>query len=253
MTELVVAGMTIKARDAELVSDASFALRSREFVVLLGPNGAGKTSLIEGSLGIMPRHMGTVRLDGIDMDDLSPIRRARQVSYLPQMRPLAWPNCVRDIVALGRYSYGSSPGRLGKEDANAVDRAIEACELNHLEDRRADTLSGGELARVHCARAFAAETPLLFADEPIAALDPSHQFRVLDLIAAYVEAGGGALVVLHDVQLAARYASRLIWMQDGRIVADGLPEQTLTPARLQDVFGVRAEVNGRYVSVLGTV
>ncbi|MGB3456080.1 MAG: ABC transporter ATP-binding protein, partial [Litorimonas sp.] len=97
------------------------------------------------------------------------------------------------------------------------------------------------------------EAPLLVADEPTAALDPRHRFRILDLIADYVAGGGGALVVLHDIGLAARYASRLIWMQEGRIVADGPPSDTLTAERLETVYGVRAVVAGGRVDMMGPV
>ena len=106
---------------------------------------------------------------------------------------------------------------------------------------------------MHCARALAAEAPLLIADEPTAALDPRHQFRILDLIAEFVARGGGALVVLHDVQLAARYASRLIWMKDGRILADGPPSKTLTAERLKDIYGVRSRVDGLHVEIAGVL
>jgi iron complex transport system ATP-binding protein len=181
------------------------------------------------------------------------MERARTVAYLPQQRPLAWPNAVRDVVALGRFAYGAAPGRLSREDAEAVDRAVALCDLSAFVSRAADTLSGGELARMHCARAFAAETPLLIADEPVAALDPRHQFRIMDIIRSYVERGGGALVVLHDMSLAARYATRLIWMKDGRIVANGTPAETLTPERLADIYGVQARIDGVHVEIEGTI
>ncbi|MEO1324617.1 MAG: ABC transporter ATP-binding protein, partial [Pseudomonadota bacterium] len=232
---------------------ASFSLSPGEFTVLLGPNGAGKTSLIRSALGLVKPTSGAASLAGKDTTRLSPIERARSIAYLPQIRQLAWPNVVRDVVALGRFSHGAALGRLKGADAAAVDQAIAACDLGPLADRQADTLSGGELARMHCARAFASEAPLLVADEPIAALDPRHQFRILDLIADYVARGGGALVVLHDIALAARYASRLIWMKDGEIVADGAPELTLTSERLEAVYGVRAKVDGVHVDIEGPV
>ncbi len=251
MTELAANDLTLRVKDAALVKAASFRLRPSEFVALLGPNGAGKTSLIRASLGLARPSAGTATLDGRETAALSPAARARRIAYLPQIRPLAWPNTVRDVVALGRFSYGAAPGRLTGEDRTAVGRAIEACDLGHLAHRSADTLSGGELARMHCARAFAAEAPLLVADEPIAALDPRHQFRILDLVARFVGSGGGALVVLHDVGLAARYASRLIWMKGGRIVADGPPDQTLTVDRLEEVFGVQAQLQGARLEITG--
>lgn len=253
MTDLTVKGLTYQVNGATLVEQASFKLVPGELICLLGPNGAGKTSLIRTSLGLEKPSFGQSMLDGESTLTLSPILRARRIAYLPQIRPLAWPNAVRDIVALGRFSHGAVLGRLKGADRDAVDRALSACDLTHLADRSADTLSGGELARMHCARAFAAEAPLLVADEPIAALDPRHQFRILDLIADFVASGGGALVVLHDIQMAARYASRLIWMKGGRILADGPPSETFTEDRLKDVYGIEARVDGLRIEMTGPV
>lgn len=253
MTELRVDNLSLKVKAADLVMSANYSLVPGEFIVLLGPNGAGKTSLIRASLGLEKPSAGRATLGGEDTATLDPIARARHLSYLPQIRPLAWPNTVRDVVALGRFSHGAALGRLKGADAEAVKRALVACDLSDLSHRRADTLSGGELARMHCARAFAAEAPLLIADEPTAALDPRHRFRILDLIAGFVEQGGGALVVLHDIQLAARYATRLIWMKDGRIVADGPPAETMTQARLETVYDVRSKVDGLRIDLDGPV
>ena len=253
MTDLTVSDLTVEAKHMVLVETASFSLKTGELVVLLGPNGAGKTSLIRGALNLEHPASGTASLDGQSLATLSPSQRARQIAYLPQVRPLAWPNKVRDIVALGRYSHGAALGRLSAADDEAVARAITACDLSDLEHRGADTLSGGELARVHCARALAAECPLLIADEPTAALDPRHQFRILDLIKTFVKNGGGALLVLHDIELAARYATRLIWMKDGKIAAQGSIAETLTQERLADVYGVRATIEGTRVVMDGAL
>lgn len=248
MTELKAIDLTLTIDDATLLEAASFSLSPGELVIVLGPNGAGKTSLIRTALGLQAPSAGHSTLEGKDTRQLSPSERARQIAYLPQTRPLAWPNQVQDVVALGRFSHGATLGRLTGIDAAAVDRAIVACDLTHLAHRSTDSLSGGELARVHCARAFATEAKLLIADEPTAALDPRHQFRILDLIKSYVDDGGGALLVLHDIELAARYATRLIWMKGGRIVADGPPSETLTAERLSDVYRVTARMDaGRLI------
>ena len=244
MSELIVRNLTVIAGGSTLVNDVSFTLKPGQLTALVGPNGSGKTSLLRTSLGIEQPASGTSLLDGTDMGEITPILRARRIAYLPQTRPLAWPNKVRDVVALGRYSHGATLGRLKGNDLRAVTGALKACDLEHLADRRTDTLSGGETARVHFARAFAAEAPLLIADEPIAALDPRHQFRILDLIRSFVDNGGGALVVLHDIELAARYASDMIWMKEGRIVATGTPADTLTSDLLESIYQVRAQVDG---------
>lgn len=250
---LCVSNLTIKAKDTTLVEQASFDLNPGELVVLLGPNGAGKTSLLRGALGLQKPAEGQTQLGGAPVTSLTASERAQKIAYLPQIRPLAWPHRVKDVVTLGRFSHGASLGKLSPVDAAAVNGALAACDLDKLSERGTDTLSGGELARVHCARAFAAQAPLLIADEPTAALDPRHQFRILDLIKSYVEQGGGALLVLHDIELAARYASRLIWMKDGRIVADGSVKETLTPERLAETYGVAAQVEGLRIIMDGAL
>jgi len=168
--------------------------------------------LLKAALGAIQAETGQITLDGVRIANISALNRARKLTYLPQKRGLAWPNKVRDVVALGRYAYGANMGgRLREMDAQAVKHALVACDLTHLADRASHTLSGGELARMHCARAFATQAPLLIADEPVAALDPRHQFRVMDLMKTFVTNGGGALIVLHDLSLAAQYADRIIW------------------------------------------
>ena len=242
MTELVAKNLSVAAGDVTLLDDASLTLRPRQLIAVLGPNGAGKTTLLTAMLGLVDTCRGSTTMDGRNVASLTPAERARNISYLPQRRPLAWPNRVVDIVALGRFAHGAAPGRLSAADAEAVDYAIDACQLRKLMNRHADSLSGGELARVHFARALAARTPLLIADEPVAALDPRHQLRIAELIREFVDTGGGALVVLHDVALAARFADQLVWMSCGKIVATGSPRDTVTADLMQQVYGVRAHV-----------
>lgn len=245
-----------------ILNDVSLTLEPGSLKIVLGPNGAGKTTLLRAGLGFIKpakheKQYGLISGDCFygqnNILTLTQIERARYISYLPQMRPLAWPNRVYDIVALGRYAYGGAIGRLGAVDKAAIDEALQACDLQEFAERRADTLSGGELARVHCARAFAANAPLLIADEPVAALDPRHQFRVMELIRKYVDRGGGALVVLHDVTLAAHYADHLVWMKQGEIIDQGVVEATLSAEMMADIYGVVTEIEGRQVRITGLV
>ena len=212
MTELRVDTLSAAIDGKTLVTDVSFTLSPGELVIMLGPNGAGKTLTLQHAIGLNPPTAGTSTLGGDDTQSLAQLVRAQRLTYLPQTRPLAWPVRVRDLVALGRFAHGGRLGKLSAADQKAVDDALEACHIDALANRKASTLSGGELARVHCARAFAATTPLLIADEPVAALDPRHQFGIMTLFRDYVDAGGGALIVLHDIALAAKYADRLLWI-----------------------------------------
>lgn len=242
MTDVMAKGLTVQVADACVLDDASFSFATGELVAILGPNGAGKSTLLRAMMGLIPVHSGDITIDGKSSLSMSPVERARLVSYLPQIRPLAWPITVRDTISLGRFAHGAALGRLSKLDAAAVDAAIESCDLAALAERHTESLSGGEIARVHFARAIAARTPLLVADEPVAALDPRHQLRIAGLLRNYVDEGGGALVVLHEVALAARYADRLVWMNKGRIVAIGTAAETLTAETLANVYGVAAHV-----------
>lgn len=243
MTELIARNVTVRAGNAILVDGVSLAVGTGELVAILGPNGAGKTTLLRVMVGQTVADAGCAELDGRECAGMSPVERAKRVSYLPQRRPLAWPNKVRDVVALGRFAHGAALGRLNKADRKAVDAALDACDLGHLADRGAETLSGGELSRMHFARAIAGGAPLLVADEPVAALDPRHHLRITRLLRDFVDNGGGALVVLHDVPLAVRFADRLVWMRNGRIVAEGSPDETLNARIMEDVYGVRAHVD----------
>ncbi len=242
MTELVATQLTVNADNAVLLKDACVSLACGEVVAILGSNGAGKTSLLRAILGLREVASGSVTLDGRAFFSLSSVERAQHIAYLPQRRPLAWPNKVRDIIALGRFAHGVSLGRLSPQDSAAVQNAINRCDLQGFEDRNVLSLSGGELARVHFARALATQAPLLLADEPVAELDPRFQLQIAKLIRQFVDAGGGALVVLHEVALAANLADRLIWLNEGQIVATGTPRETLTPQTLADVYGVKAHV-----------
>lgn len=239
---LQVTEASLAIRRAPLLERASLALAPGELVVLLGPNGAGKTSLLRVALGMVAPDSGTAMLRGEPAASLSAQDRARAVTYLPQMRDLAWPIRVRDVVALGRFAYGAAPRRLGQADARAIDQAMCACDLVDLADRATDTLSGGELARAHIARALASQAPLMLADEPVASLDPRHQHSVMRLIRGFVDRGGGALVVLHDLDLAALFADRLVWMNDGRTVTSGSVADTMTPHWITAIYGVQATV-----------
>lgn len=242
MARLAGNNLTIGVGDVTLVHNASLSVVPGELVALIGPNGAGKSSLVKALIGLEMPVSGTVVLDDTDFSVIKPLERARALAYLPQSRPLAWPLLVRDIVALGRFAYGSAPHNLSAQDKAAVDEALQSVDALPLAARRSDSLSGGEMARVHLARCFAAQTPLLIADEPLAALDPLHQWQVMGLLKAYVARGNGALVVIHDLSLAYRFADRLVWMQNGRIVADGPPRDTMTPARLTEIYGVEAHI-----------
>jgi iron complex transport system ATP-binding protein len=242
---LVLGGRTV-------LDGVSLFVGPGELVALLGPNGAGKTSAVRALLGHVTLQSGHAGIDGKSLANLPARDRARSVAYLPQARPLAWPVAVREAVALGRFAHGGPMGRLTGADASAVDQAMEACAITALAERSVASLSGGELARVHVARALATGAPALVADEPTAALDPRHAFAVMDILKERSSGCGVAtLVILHDLALAARFADRVVVLHEGRVAAEGPPVTALTPEVLAEVYGIAARWQGDSLSVTG--
>jgi len=224
-----------------ILRDLSFTARYGEFIGLAGPNGAGKSTLLKALAGVIPHDGGAVHINGVAAPDLHLRERARLVSYLPQARPVYWAMPAREIVALGRFAYGA--GKLDEPGAQAVERAMEQTGIRHLAARAVTELSGGELARVHMARALASEAQILLADEPTAALDPAHQLSLMTILKARAERGALVIAALHDLPLAARFCSRIIVLSDGHIAADDTPAKALTAALLRDVFHIDASIN----------
>lgn len=238
-----VRNLHVSRSGAAILKGVSFAAGPGAFIALAGPNGAGKSTLLRALIGLEEPDAGACLIDGAPARALAPLVRARRVAYLPQTRPVYWAMPAGAIVALGRFAYGA-PARLEGEDAAAVARALAACDIAHLTARPAHALSGGEAARVHLARALAAETPALLADEPTAALDPRHQLAIMRTLRRRADAGALVIAALHDLALAARFCTRIVLLSEGAIAADGPPETALAPERLRGVFGVRAAFLG---------
>jgi iron complex transport system ATP-binding protein len=203
---------------------AALEIAAGELVCLIGPNGSGKTSLLHALAGI-GSPTGTMELSGVDPRRLGPSLRPAHLTYLPASRDVPWPLLARDLIALG-----------------GGEAAFPALDLEPLLDRRVDTLSTGERSRILIARALAPRPKLLLLDEPTANLDPLWQIRMMELVRSEVKEGGrAALVALHDLDAAERYADRVIVMEGGRIAAVGME---MVPA----VFGVERS-GGRWKAV----
>jgi iron complex transport system ATP-binding protein len=234
---LQATGVTVALRGRNIVRDASLALRAGEFTVLVGPNGAGKTTLVRALAGLIGS-AGAITLGDNPLPSLSEKERAKRLAYLPQGHIFHWPLAVAAIVALGRMPHRDAFTPLTDADRAAVSRAIAATQLEAFATRPITTLSGGERARVAIARALATDAPILLADEPTASLDARHQLKVMGLLRDAAHRGTAVLAVIHDLALAARFADRVIVMNDGRIVADDVPARALTAERIGEVFGV---------------
>lgn len=216
--------------------DVSFALRPGELAIVLGPNGAGKSTLVRVLAGVLPPTTGEVRIGGDDVRGLDRSAIARRVAVVPQETDVAFGFTVREVVAMGRAPHQTGWMRATPEDEQAVDDAVGALDLRSLADRPVQELSGGEKRRVAVARALAQAAPALLLDEPTAALDVHHQVTLFDRLVAETAAGLACLVVMHDLNLAAQYATRIVLMRDGALVADGPIDEVLTWQRLKDTF-----------------
>ena len=231
--------LSVQLGERRALDGVDLACDTGEFICVLGANGAGKTTLLKAIAGLVP-HGGRVRLQGRDTQTMKPGERGRLVGYLPQGHHAHWPITAREAVAIGRIPHGATPGRPTLHDEQAIARALEATDATALASRPITELSGGERARVMLARALAVEARILLADEPISALDPAHQLAVMELLAQTAARGITVLAALHDLTLAARYATRVVVLVAGRIAADGPPRAVLSPALLATAFGITA-------------
>lgn len=241
---LTLQGLTVPLGGRDVVQAADLEVRAGEVVGLVGPNGSGKTSLIRAALGLLPA-TGLRRLQGEAVEGLSPSRRAALAGYLPQGRRIAWGMVAWRVAALG------APDRPPAAARAAALSALAEVGAEALAQRSVFDLSGGEQAKVLLARLLATGAPLLVCDEPAAGLDPLAQREMMGLLRQRAAGGAGVLVTLHDLNLAVSGCDRVVVMSGGRVVADGPPVISLTPAVIREVFGLAASlISGPYGPIL---
>ncbi|MFC4678658.1 ABC transporter ATP-binding protein [Desulfovibrio legallii] len=214
----------------------TFCLRAGECAALLGPNGSGKTTLLRALSGVLAPWSGEVRLADRPLASLRPRERARRVAVVPQRGPCPEDLTAREMVLLGRYAHLSPWGWYGPGDHRAADCALAATDTTGLAHRRLHELSGGELQRVLLARALAQESPLLLLDELAAGLDLARMTGLFDLLERRRAAGACVLMAVHDCNLAALYATRLLGLREGRLAFDGPVRQVFTEENLSALY-----------------
>jgi iron complex transport system ATP-binding protein len=211
-------------------------LSEGELVVMAGPNGSGKSSCFSAMIGAHPAATGTVELDGRRIESWSRPEFALTVAALPQFESRLFSLRVREAVALGRWARLGPFAAMSPTDTAAVDAAIRQTRLVDLANRSTDTLSGGEWQRVRLARALASEPRLLLLDEPGAALDLAHEMALFEFLRELVDGGMGVLAITHHLNLATRYADRIVLLDKGRIAGEGSPTEVLVPELVSRVF-----------------
>jgi len=232
----------VQIGDASILKNVSVSIEPGERIAVVGPNGAGKSTLLSVMAGLR-KASGRVLIDGKNINDMSLRERAQILSYVPQQPEMPTGMTVASYVLLGRSPHLSFLGMEGPDDYRIAEEVLAQFDLSKMAQRTLESLSGGELQRCHLARAIAQETPVVFLDEPTAALDLGHQQQVLDRIRRIREERQLTVVMtMHDLSLASQHSDRIILMFEGQIAAQGPPSEVLEPTRLSDLYGAQVKV-----------
>jgi len=223
--------------DRDAVTGANLDAGPGEMVAILGPNGAGKSTLLRLLLGVVEPRRGAAEYQGVAATRWQPVERARRIGVLPQHEEPAFPMSVGELVAMGRYPHLGRWRRPGAGDRAAVRTALERCRIDELAARPFSTLSGGERQRARLARALAQEPEALALDEPTASLDVAHEMEIWEILREEASRGRAVLLTTHHLNLAARYADRLVLLHRGRVAATGRPAEVLVAETISAVYG----------------
>ncbi|WP_168581442.1 ABC transporter ATP-binding protein [Gephyromycinifex aptenodytis] len=215
---------------------------SGEFTAIIGPNACGKSTLLKALARLLPASAGRVVLDGRPIHDHKTVEVAKVLGLLPQHTTVAEGIRVADLVSRGRFAHQRFLRRWNEKDTLAVEEAMRDAKVSDLATRVVDELSGGQRQRVWLATVLAQQTPLLLLDEPTTYLDINHQLEVMELCSQLNRRGRTVVTVLHDLNHAARFATHVVAMREGRLVAQGPPAEVLTPDLLAEVFAIEAQV-----------
>jgi len=236
---LFAEGVTIGYDQRVISADLSVSIPDRSFTVIVGANACGKSTLLRALSRLIKPSQGRVVLDGQAITSLPAKEVARRLGLLPQTSIAPDGITVADLIARGRYPHQKLLRQWSSEDEAAVVAAMEATRVTELSHRLVDELSGGQRQRVWVAMVLAQETPLLLLDEPTTFLDITHQIELLELLRDLNRRNGQTIVaVLHDLNHACRYASHIIAMRDGTVMAEGAPREIVTAELVEEVFGL---------------
>ncbi len=234
-------GLALSRDGRSILEGIDLEVHAGEVIALVGPNGAGKSTLLSILAGDQHPDAGSVELMGRSIGTYRPLELARRRAVLSQANVVSFPFRVIEIVQMGRSPWNRTAELA--DDQQAVLDAIQATDIEHLLGRRFTTLSGGEQARVSLARVLAQRTPVIFLDEPTAALDLRHQEDVMRLARELAAQGRAVVVVVHDLSLAGAYADRIALLDGGRLDAVGTPTEVMTADRVGRVYGLDVQIH----------
>lgn len=253
MSELAAERLAFGYRGHPVGSGVDLAIASGEIVCLLGPNGCGKTTLFKTLLGLLPAQGGRVLLDGVPIRRMARADIARRVAYVPQAHDAVFPFTVHDMVLMGRTAHRRMFAVPGDADRRRAGEALAQLGIADLAARDYTRISGGQRQLVLVARALAQDASMVIMDEPTASLDFGNQAQVLERVVQLADSGLGIIISTHDPDHAFAFASRVLVLHEGAVIADGPPVDILTSERLELIYGVGVEIerleNGRRVCV----
>jgi iron complex transport system ATP-binding protein len=242
MTTLSTNALTLAYDDSLIVDAMTLTIPDQRVTALVGPNGCGKSTLLRGMARLLAPRAGVVLLDGREIHQTPSKELARKLGILPQGPVAPEGLTVRELVAQGRYPHQSWYQQWSEADERATQTALDKTGLTALSDRPIDALSGGQRQRAWIAMTLAQETTILLLDEPTTYLDMSHQLEVMHLLRDLNADGATIVLVVHDLNLAARYAHHMIALSSGKIAAAGPPAEVMTAEMLREVFNVEADI-----------
>ncbi len=234
---LVAEHIAFSYEDRIILENLSFSVEKKAFFMIIGPNGSGKTTLLKILAGLLKVKKGTLEIMGTPLKSYSRQSLARTLALVPQMAPIDFPFTVTELVLMGRSPHLGILALEGEADLELARSAMDFTGVLHLADRKMDHLSGGELQRVFIARAICQEPDIMLLDEPTASLDIAHQVRIMDLMEKLrKEKGLTVIMVSHDINLAAMYATCLLLLKEGKSAGIGPPQEVLTFKTLERIY-----------------
>lgn len=239
---LEIKNLSFNVGERKILNDINFSVRDGEIVGIIGPNGAGKTTFLKSINGIIEEIKGEILFNGKNIKEYDKKNLARHISFMNQNTNVGFDFSCLDIVVLGRYPYLKRFQEYSDEDREKAKKYMKKTNTLKFQDRMITELSGGERQRVLFAKTLTQESELILLDEPTASLDMKYEEEIFSIISQMREERKSVIAIIHNLRVAMKYCTRLILLNDGKIVGDGTPQEIVTEKNLRDIYGVEAKV-----------
>lgn len=239
---LEIKNLSFNVGERKILNDINFSVRDGEIVGIIGPNGAGKTTFLKSINGIIEEIKGEILFNGKNIKEYDKKNLARHISFMNQNTNVGFDFSCLDIVVLGRYPYLKRFQEYSDEDRKKAKKYMKKTNTLKFQDRMITELSGGERQRVLFAKTLTQESELILLDEPTASLDMKYEEEIFSIISQMREERKSVIAIIHNLRVAMKYCTRLILLNDGKIIGDGTPQEIVTEKNLRDIYGVEAKI-----------